>query len=82
MHGEWIMGEHHRLNIVERWPDGPPQRGGSRSDTVHVGSPLLDFRAAMNHPVCAICHNRSRATAVLNPVGARWIATDHKALAD
>jgi len=23
MHGEWIMGEHHRLNIVERWPDGP-----------------------------------------------------------
>jgi hypothetical protein len=23
MHAEWIAAEHHRLHIVEEWPEGP-----------------------------------------------------------
>jgi hypothetical protein len=81
MLSEWIMGEHHRLHIVEEWPDGPHKEAvlaGIRSTLDRL---LLDFRAAVNRPVCAICHNRRRATAVLDPFSARRNASDHKLLA-
>lgn len=64
MLSEWIMEEHHRLHIVEGWPDGPRKEAvlaGIRS-TLH--RLLLDIQAAANHPVCAICHHRGRATGV------------------
>ena len=81
MLSEWIMGEHHRLHIVEEWPDGPYKEAVLAAIRSTLDSLLLDFRATVNRPVCAICHNRRRATAVLDSVSALWSATDHKSLA-
>lgn len=67
---EWIMGEHHRLHIVEERPDGPYKEAALTAIRSILDSLLLDFRAAISHPVCAICHNRKRATAVFVPCGA------------
>jgi hypothetical protein len=81
MLSEWIMGEHHRLHIVEEWPDGPYKEAVLAGIRSTLESLLQDFRAAANRPVCAICHNRRRATAVVDPFSARWNASDHKLLA-
>ena len=78
---EWIMGEQHRLHIVEEWPDGPYKEAALTAIRSALDSLSLDFRAAVNHPVCAICHNRRRATAVVDSFSARWSATDHQSLA-
>jgi hypothetical protein len=64
MLSEWIMGEHHRLHIVEEWPDGPRKEAVLTAIRSTLDRLLLDFRAALNLPVCSICHNRTRATAV------------------
>lgn len=81
MLSEWIMAEHHRLHIVEEWPDGPYKEAVLAAIRSTLDSLLRDFRAAANHPVCAICHHRRRAIAVLDCSSARWSATDHKSLA-
>jgi hypothetical protein len=81
MLSEWIMGEHHRLHIVEEWPDGPYKEAVLAAIRSTLDSLLLDFRAAANRPVCAICHNRRRATAVFDRFSPRWNASDHKLLA-
>jgi hypothetical protein len=43
MFSEWIMGEHHRLHIVEEWPDGPYKEAVLAAETVRVGSPFAGF---------------------------------------
>lgn len=73
---EWIWGEHHRLHIVEEWPDGPYKQAALAAIRSTLGSLLLDFRAAAHHPVCAICDSRRRATVVLGSFSARWSGTD------
>jgi hypothetical protein len=68
MLSEWIMGEHHRLHIVEEWPDGPYKEAVLAAIRSTLDSLLLDFRAAVKQPVCAICRNRRRATASSTPL--------------
>jgi len=64
MLSEWIMGEHHRLHIVEEWPAGPYKEAVLAAIRSTLDSLMRDFRAAVNRPACAICHNRGRATGV------------------
>lgn len=80
MLSKWIMEEHHRLHIVERWPDGPHKEAVLGAIRSTLNRLLLDSRA-VNPPVCAICNDRRRVGAVLSSFGSRWSATDHQSLA-
>jgi hypothetical protein len=82
MLSEWIMEEHHRLHIVEQWPDGAYKEVVLAAIRSTLHSLLLDSRAAVNPPVCAVCNERRGTTAVLDSFGARWSAADHQSLAD
>jgi hypothetical protein len=81
MLSEWIMEEHHRLHIVEQWSDGAYKQVVLAAIRSTLNGLLLDCRAAVNPPVCAVSNERRRATAVLDSLGARRSAADHQSLA-
>jgi hypothetical protein len=64
---EWIVAEHHRLHIVEEWPDGPYKEAVLAGIQSTLDSLLLDSRA-LNHPPCAICQTRRKHAANVDSV--------------
>ena len=80
MINEWIMVEHHRLHIVEKWPDGSYKEVVLTGIRCALDSLMRDSRAAAHQPVCTICHNRRKKIAVLDSFSAS-VPTVHKTLA-
>jgi hypothetical protein len=61
MDREWLAGEHHRIHVMEQWPDGPRKEAGLAA----ARSALEGLEGAM--PVgfsfaCAICGCRQTLT--------------------
>ena len=80
MLGEWITGEHHRLHIVEEWPDGAYKEAVLTAIRSTLNGLARDFRAAINPPVCIVCNSRKSANDLQDRLGGRRGATDHNSL--
>ena len=56
---EWIALEHHRLDIVEQWPDGPYKT--ATLDAIHSSlAGLLQHSSATDSAKCGICSKRRK----------------------
>jgi hypothetical protein len=60
MHSEWIAAEHHRLHIIEEWPESPHKKVALAAIQSSLHSLL------QNHPpdgplaACEICLSRKK----------------------
>lgn len=60
---EWLSQEHHRLHIVEEWPEGPQKEAVLTS----IRSKIKSLQAACQEgylPSCPVCQNRKVAACV------------------
>jgi len=65
MHGEWIVSEHHRLHIIEEWPEGPGKAAALaaiRSKLESLSRSLIPGKAI---PDCEVCRSRKKMKAVI-----------------
>ena len=62
---EWIAMEHHRLHLVEEWPDGPYKQAALAAIDSTLRGLLRNQPLGANLPTCEICHNRKKAMPVV-----------------
>ncbi len=60
---EWLSQEHHRLHIVEEWPEGPQKEAVLASIRSKLKS-LLGNCDEESLPTCLVCNNRRVASCV------------------
>ena len=67
MKNAWFAVEHHRLHVIEEWPDGPQKEAAL--EAVRSSLARLAFSMADNLPICTVCAERRRHSnlAVLSP---------------
>ena len=65
MNFEWIAMEHHRLHTVEEWADGPHKDAALAAIRSTLHGLMRNHRPGSNPPVCEVCLNRMKASAVL-----------------
>jgi len=62
---EWIAMEHHRLHLVEEWPDSPHKRAALAAIDSTLQSLIRRQRPGASVPVCEVCQNRKLAVPVV-----------------
>ena len=65
MHAEWIAAEHHRLHIVEEWPEGPHKEVALAAIQSSLHSLLQNHEPDGELTTCEICVSRKGATGEL-----------------
>jgi hypothetical protein len=60
IHAEWIATEHHRLHIVEEWPEGPHKEVALAAIQSSLQSLLQNHQPDCPVPTCEICVGRKR----------------------
>jgi hypothetical protein len=63
MFQEWLSQEHHRLHIVEEWPDGPQKEAVLASIRSKLRSLLANCKEE-SLPACLVCQNRKLSQCV------------------
>jgi hypothetical protein len=61
MYAEWIATEHHRLHIVEEWPEGPHKEVALAAIQSSLHSLLQNHQPDGPLAACEICVSRKRA---------------------
>ena len=80
MNFEWIAMEHHRLHLIEEWPDGPHKDAALAA--IHSAlEGLLRTHRAGNLPVCEVCLSRPNPPVVFELPKSFQIERDHTDLA-
>jgi len=64
MNFEWIAMEHHRLHLIEEWPDGPHKEAALAAIHSTLQGLLRTHRAG-NLPVCEVCLSRPNPPALV-----------------
>jgi hypothetical protein len=70
MRNQWLASEHHRLHIVEDWPEGPYKDATLRA--IHSSIEGISGKGGMpaGFPECEVCLSRRRSSSVVRfPVG-------------
>ena len=65
MHAEWIATEHHRLHIVEEWPEGRHKEVALAAIQSSLHSLLQNHKPDGPLATCDICVSRKGATSEL-----------------
>jgi len=67
MRNAWFAVEHHRLHVIEEWPDGPQKEAAL--EAVRSSLAQLSGKIAGGIPACIVCADRgpSSNVAVLGP---------------
>jgi len=65
MYAEWIATEHHRLHIVEEWPEGPHKEVALAAIQSSLHSLLQNHQPDGPLATCEICVSRKGATSEL-----------------
>jgi hypothetical protein len=65
MNSDWLATEHHRLHIVENWPDGPRKDAALKAIRSALASLLQSARTGADIPVCEVCLNRKLYSGIL-----------------
>jgi hypothetical protein len=61
MHAEWIAAEHHRLHLIEEWPEGRHKEVALAAIHSSLRSLLQLHRSEEPLGACAVCLSRKRA---------------------
>jgi hypothetical protein len=61
---EWIATEHHRLHVIEQWPESPLKEAALAATRSTLES-LLRRQPVATLPVCSICSSRKRSSTVV-----------------
>ncbi len=62
---EWIAMEHHRLHLVQEWPEGPHKEAALAAIDSTLRGLLRTQRPGVILPTCEVCHNRKKASPVV-----------------
>jgi hypothetical protein len=73
MYAEWIAAEHHRLHLIEEWPDGPRKEVALSAIQSSLQSLLQNHQPDGLLAACEICLNRKSM-----PGGMRAVASAAK----
>jgi hypothetical protein len=65
MHAEWIATEHHRLHIIEEWPEGAQKEVALAAIQSSLQSLLQNHQPDGGLAACEICVSRKGATSEL-----------------
>jgi hypothetical protein len=65
IHAEWIATEHHRLHLIEEWPDGPHKEVALAAIQSSLHSLLQNHQPDGPLATCEICLSRNKATGEL-----------------
>jgi hypothetical protein len=61
MHAEWIATEHHRLHIIEEWPEGPHKEVAMAAIQSSLQSLLQNHGHDGALAACEVCLSRNKA---------------------
>jgi hypothetical protein len=64
MNFEWIAMEHHRLHLIEEWPNGPHKDAAVAAIRSTLES-LLRTHRGVDLPICEMCLNRPNASTLV-----------------
>ena len=65
MYAEWVAAEHHRLHVVEEWPEGPHKEVALSAIQSSLHSLLQNHQTDGPLATCEICLSRKKATVKL-----------------
>lgn len=65
MNFEWIAMEHHRLHLVEEWPDSPHKAAALAAIHSTLQGLLRNQRPGAPVLTCEVCLNRQRSAPVV-----------------
>ena len=65
MRYQWITAEHHRLHIVEGWPESPYKEATLGAIHSALRSLAQDPGLVASLPPCEVCMNRRKISAVV-----------------
>lgn len=68
MQSEWLAVEHHRIHLMEQWPDGPRKEAGLNSARSTLNSLLLSIPSSDSF-ACALCSSKSQCTTLVSSKG-------------
>ena len=73
MHFQWFSTEHHRLHIIEEWPDGPQKQAALAAVRSKLASLARHLPPDSDVAHCEIClnHKERRGLVALAPVADR-----------
>jgi len=57
---EWIAAEHHRLHLVEEWPESAYKQAALAAIISTLQGLLRTQHPAGNVPLCDVCQNRKK----------------------
>ncbi len=61
---EWISQEHHRLHVIEEWPEGPMKQAALAAVHSKLRSLMGQRHSEGAFPHCLVCQSRHAATSV------------------
>lgn len=62
MHAEWIAAEHHRLHLIEEWPEGRHKEVALAAIHSSLRSLLQIHRPEAPLGACGVCLSRKRVS--------------------
>ena len=68
MQSEWLAVEHHRIHLMEQWPDGPRKEAGLNSARSALKS-LLVSAPSSDSFACGVCSSKSLCTTLVSSIG-------------
>ena len=70
MHFQWLRTEHHRLHVIEDWPDSPHKQAALAAIRSKLASLARNLPPELHWQDCEICLNR-RSPVLAFPVATR-----------
>ena len=64
MNSQWLKTEHHRLHVVEEWPDGPHKEAALSAIRSKLASLARDVSPETRVRVCEICLSRQTSSSL------------------
>ena len=62
MNSQWLKTEHHRLHVVEEWPDGPHKEAALNSIRSKLASLMRGLPPGSQGPACEVCLGRQASS--------------------
>lgn len=61
MYAEWVAAEHHRLHIVDNWPEGPHKEAALNAIHSSLQSLLQTTGPDQTLAMCEVCLSQKKA---------------------
>jgi len=65
MHFQWFKTEHHRLHVVEEWPDSPQKQAALAAIRSKLASLARNLPSGSHVLDCEVCLNREEHSGIV-----------------